>query len=377
MNDLIKYNISDDLHNDVYAIIENAQRTAITSVNNTLVIRNWLIGMRISMNNMDGTRSERYGEGIIEKLSEELTDKYGKGFDKRSLYRYVQFYQMYPEIVGTVTPQSRLSDKKENVGTVTPQSGQYSIFIEDRRFLSWSHYERLLQVSDSAARLWYEKEALEQSWSVRTLRRNISTQYYERILLSTDKSSVEQEMIEKTSPYQQKYEFLRNPIIADFLGMEENRVYLESELEKNIIENLEKFMMELGKGFAFVERQQRIHTDKEDYYIDLVFYNFILKCFVLMDLKIGRITHQDIGQMDMYVRMYDELRKQPDDNPTLGIVLCSETDEDIARYSVLHGNEQLFASKYRLCLPTEDQLRAEIEAQKEIFYMQHPELDRK
>lgn len=333
--------------------------------------------MRISMNNMDGTRSERYGEGIIEKLSEELTGKYGKGFDKRSLYRYVQFYQMYPEIVGTVTPQSRLSDKKENVGAVTPQSGQYSIFIENRRFLSWSHYERLLQVSDSDARLWYEKEALEQSWSVRTLRRNISTQYYERILLSTDKSSVEQEMIEKTSPYQQKYEFLRNPIIADFLGMEENREYLESELEKNIIENLEKFMMELGKGFAFVERQQRIHTDKEDYYIDLVFYNFILKCFVLIDLKIGRITHQDIGQMDMYVRMYDELRKQPDDNPTLGIVLCSETDEDIARYSVLHGNEQLFANKYRLCLPTEDQLRAEIEAQKEIFYMQHPELDRK
>ena len=377
MNDLIKYNISDDLHNDVYAIIENAQRTAITSVNNTLVIRNWLIGMRISINNMDGNRSERYGEGIIEKLSEELTGKYGKGFDKRSLYRYVQFYQMYPEIVGTVTPQSMLSDKKENVGAVTPQSGQYSIFIENRRFLSWSHYERLLQVSDSDARLWYEKEALEQSWSVRTLRRNISTQYYERILLSTDKSSVEQEMIEKTSPYQQKYEFLRNPIIADFLGMEENRVYLESELEKNIIENLEKFMMELGKGFAFVERQQRIHTDKEDYYIDLVFYNFILKCFVLIDLKIGRITHQDIGQMDMYVRMYDELRKQPDDNPTLGIVLCSETDEDIARYSVLHGNEQLFASKYRLCLPTEDQLRAEIEAQKEIFYMQHPELDRK
>ena len=293
MNDLIKYNISDDLHNDVYAIIENAQRTAITSVNNTLVIRNWLIGMRISINNMDGTRSERYGEGIIEKLSEELTGKYGKGFDKRSLYRYVQFYQMYPEIVGTVPPQSRLSDKKENVGTSTPQSGQYSIFIEDRRFLSWSHYERLLQVSDSAARLWYEKEALEQSWSVRTLRRNISTQYYERILLSTDKSSVEQEMIEKTSPYQQKYEFLRNPIIADFLGMEENREYLESELEKNIIENLEKFMMELGKGFAFVERQQRIHTDKEDYYIDLVFYNFILKCFVLIDLKIGKETRYD------------------------------------------------------------------------------------
>ena len=181
-------------------------------------------------------------------------------------------------------------------------------------------------------------------------------------------------MQNKTSPYQQKYEFLRNPVIADFLGMEENRDYHEKQLEKNIIRNLEKFMMELGKGFAFVERQQRIHTDKEDYYIDLVFYNFILKCFVLIDLKMGKITHQDVGQMDMYVRMYDDLRKQADDNPTLGIVLCAETDEDIARYSVLHGNEQLFASKYRLCLPTEEQLRAEIEAQKTIFYAQHPEL---
>ena len=263
------------------------------------------------------------------------------------------------------------------MGTTTPQSGEHAMIVKGRRILTWSHYERLLQVSDTTARAWYEKEAIEQSWSVKTLRRNISTQYYDRMLLSTDKDSVKLEMQEKTNPYQNKYEFLRNPIIADFLGMEENREYLESELEKNIIANLEKFMMELGKGFAFVERQQRIHTEKEDYYIDLVFYNFILKCFVLIDLKIEKITHQDVGQMDMYVRMYDELKKQPEDNPTLGIVLCSETDEDIARYSVLQGNEQLFASKYRLCLPTEEQLRAEIDAQKEIFYMQHPELDRK
>ncbi len=310
---------------------------------------------------MSGTRSERYGEGIISELADELTQKYGKGFDKRSLYRYVQFYQSYPEIVGSASPQS----------------GEHAMIVKGKRILTWSHYERLLQVLDTTARAWYEKEAIEQSWSVKTLRRNISTQYYDRMLLSTDKDSVRLEMQEKTNPYQNRYEFLRNPIIADFLGMEEDREYLESELEKNIIENLEKFMMELGKGFAFVERQQRVHTDKEDYYIDLVFYNFILKCFVLLDLKIGKITHQDVGQMDMYVRMYDELRKQPEDNPTLGIVLCSETDEDIARYSVLQGNEQLFASKYRLCLPTEEQLRAEIDAQKEIFYMQHPELDKK
>ena len=377
MNELIEYNMSDDLQKDLHCIIENAQQSAIATVNTVLVLRNWLLGMRISTENMDGTRAERYGEHIIPELSEELTRKYGKGFDKRSLYRYVQFYQTYPEIVGTVTPQSDSSLKTEIVGTTTPQSGEYATIDKNRKILKWSHYERLLQVSDPAVRNWYEKEAIEQSWSVRTLRRNISTQYYDRMLLSSDKSSVETEMKEKTNPYQKKYEFLRNPIIADFLGMEENRDYLESELEKNIIKNLEKFMMELGKGFAFVERQQRIHTEKEDYYIDLVFYNFILKCFVLIDLKIGKISHQDVGQMDMYVRMYDDLRKRPDDNPTLGIVLCSETDEDIARYSVLHGNEQLFASKYRLCLPTEEQLRAEIEAQKEIFYMQHPEMENK
>lgn len=377
MNELIEYNMSDDLQKDLHCIIENAQQSAIATVNTVLVLRNWLLGMRISTENMDGTRAERYGEHIIPELSEELTRKYGKGFDKRSLYRYVQFYQTYPEIVGTVTPQSDSSLNTEIVGTTTPQSGEYATIDKNRKILTWSHYERLLQVSDPAVRNWYEKEAIEQSWSVRTLRRNISTQYYDRMLLSSDKSSVETEMKEKTNPYQKKYEFLRNPIIADFLGMEENRDYLESELEKNIIKNLEKFMMELGKGFAFVERQQRIHTEKEDYYIDLVFYNFILKCFVLIDLKIGKISHQDVGQMDMYVRMYDDLRKRPDDNPTLGIVLCSETDEDIARYSVLHGNEQLFASKYRLCLPTEEQLRAEIEAQKEIFYMQHPEMENK
>lgn len=377
MNELIEYNMSDDLQKDLYGIIENAQQTAIVSVNSVLVIRNWLIGMRISREKMSGTRSERYGEGIISELADELTQKYGKGFDKRSLYRYVQFYQSYPEIVGLMTSQSDDLENSGIVGTSTPQSREHAMIVKGRRILTWSHYERLLQVSDATARAWYEKEAIEQSWSVKTLRRNISTQYYDRMLLSTDKDSVKLEMQEKTNPFQNKYEFLRNPIIADFLGMEENREYLESELEKNIIANLEKFMMELGKGFAFVERQQRIHTEKEDYYIDLVFYNFILKCFVLIDLKIGKITHQDVGQMDMYVRMYDELRKQPEDNPTLGIVLCSETDEDIARYSVLQGNEQLFASKYRLCLPTEEQLRAEIDAQKEIFYMQHPELDKK
>jgi predicted nuclease of restriction endonuclease-like (RecB) superfamily len=226
-------------------------------------------------------------------------------------------------------------------------------------------------VNDEVARSWYEKEAYEQTWSVRTLQRNIDTQYYYRLLKSQKKDLVEQEMIEKTSDYQNdKLEFIKNPVIAEFLGLSSNTDFTETDLEKCIISNMQKFLMELGKGYAFVARQQHIRTEKEDYYIDLVFYNYILKCFVLIDLKTDRITHQDVGQMDMYIRMYDELKKASDDNPTLGIVMSTETDEDIARYSILHGNEQLFATKYKLYLPTEEELREEIETQKTMFYLQ-------
>lgn len=214
--------------------------------------------------------------------------------------------------------------------------------------LSWSHYRTLLQVHDEVARKWYEKEAYEQTWSVRTLQRNIDTQYYYRLLQSGEKESVMQEMLEKNYNYQQdKFEFIKNPVVVEFLGLTPDASFNETDLETSIISNLQKFLMELGKGYAFVARQQHIHTEKQDYFIDLVFYNYILKCFVLIDLKTSRITHQDVGQMDMYIRMYDELKKSADDNPTLGIVLCSQTDEDIARYSILHGNEQLFASKYQ------------------------------
>ena len=181
-------------------------------------------------------------------------------------------------------------------------------------------------------------------------------------------------MQQLTASYQQdKLEYLKNPVIAEFLCLSSNIDMTETQLESAILSNLQKFLMELGKGYAFVARQQHIHTEKQDYYIDLVFYNYILKCFVLIDLKTGKITHQDVGQMDMYIRMYDELKRSEGDNPTLGIVLCSETDEDIARYSVMHGSEQLFASKYKLYLPTEEELRAEIEAQKAIFYLQQEE----
>ena len=209
---------------------------------------------------------------------------------------------------------------------------------------------------------------------MRTLQRNINTQYYYRILQSQHKELVEREMLEKTSGFQNdKLEFVKNPVIAEFLGLSSNTDFTETDLETSIISNIQKFLMEMGKGYAFVARQQHIKTEKEDYFIDLVFYNYILKCFILIDLKTGKITHQDVGQMDMYIRMYDELKKGTDDNPTLGIVLCTETDEDIARYSVLHGNEQLFASKYKLYLPTEEELRKEIEIQKTMFYLQQKE----
>ncbi len=232
----------------------------------------------------------------------------------------------------------------------------------------------LLQVKDSKARAWYEKEAWEQTWNVRTLQRNVSSQYYYRMLQTQKQELVEKEMKETTAEYQSnKLEFIKNPVVAEFLGLASNTDFTESDLEKSILTNLQKFLMELGKGYAFVARQQHIHTEKQEYFIDLVFYNYILKCFVLIDLKTQKITHQDVGQMDMYIRMYDELKRSEGDNPTIGIVLCSETDEDIARYSVMHGNEQLFASKYKLYLPTEDELREEIETQKMMFYLQQKE----
>lgn len=263
--------------------------------------------------------------------------------------QFYSFYRYFPEIFHTPCGKSE-------------------------RILSWSHYRCLIQVKDEKARNWYEKESYEQTWSVRTLQRNINTQYYHRILQSQNKELVEQEMNDKTSAFQNdKLEFIKNPVIAEFLGLSSNIDLTETELEASIISNIQKFLMELGKGYAFVARQQHIKTEKEDYFIDLVFYNYILKCFVLIDLKTNKITHQDVGQMDMYIRMYDELKKSTDDNPTLGIVLCTETDEDIARYSILHGNEQLFASKYKLYLPTEEELRNEIETQKALFYLQQQE----
>lgn len=343
------YYKSDDIVNDIQEIIEASQKSAYHVVDTILLKRNWLIGYRIAEETLSGGERAEYGAQVIKKLSKELTAKYGKGYTKTNLYSFYSFYKYFPEIFHS-------------------PSGKFE------RLLSWTHYRILLQVKDDVARAWYEKEAYEQTWSVRTLQRNVNTQYYYRILQSQNKELVEKEMLEKTVEYQNnKLEFIKNPVIAEFLGLSSNLSFTETELESCIISNIQSFLMELGKGYAFVARQQHIKTEKEDYFIDLVFYNYLMKCFVLVDLKTGKITHQDVGQMDMYVRMYDELKKAADDNPTLGVVMCTETDEDIARYSVLHGNEQLFATKYKLYLPTEQELRAEIENQKAMFYLQQKE----
>ncbi len=341
----LAYSQGKDLLADARAIIEAARAGAYRAVNVALVQRNWLLGKRIAEEELKGEERAEYGKQVIGVLAARLTEEYGKGFDAPSLYKFVEFYRAFPIL-----------------DSLTLKSGGV---------LSWTHYVKLLQVKNAEARDWYKEEAGAETWSVRTLQRNISSQYYERTLLSQSKGAVKAEMRRLTAPLQDRLEFVKNPVVAEFLGLAPRTDFTESDLETRILDNLGTFLMELGKGYAFVARQQRIHTEKEDYYVDLVFYNYLLKCFVLIDLKTSKISHQDVGQMDMYVRMFDERRRGEGDNPTLGIVLCADTDSDVARYSVLRGSEQLFASKYKLMLPSEEELRAEIEAQKAIFEAQH------
>ncbi len=336
----------DVLYSRASSVIEHARETAYRQVNEALVKRNWELGKLIAEEELNGQDRAIYGASIIKGLSKRLTVTYGKGFTKTNLYSFTNFYQMFPKIFHTACGKSPI-------------------------LLSWSHYRTLIQELNSNARAWYEQEAMQQNWGVRTLQRNVSSQYYYRIVASQRKGLVEKEMLELTASLQNPdpTEFIKNPVIGEFLGFTADSAYRESELEQAIIDNLEKFLLEMGKGFAFVARQQHIHTEKKDYFIDLVFYNYILKCFVLIDLKTSAIEHQDVGQMDMYVRMYDERQRGKDDNPTIGILLCDDTDEDIARYSVLHDNDHLFMAKYMLYLPSPEQLRAEIERQKTIFFL--------
>lgn len=345
---------------DSCVIIEQAKHSAYKAVNETLIKRNWLLGMRIQHEVLKGRRAE-YGEQIIAKLATDLAKKYGRGFSKSNLYQFVSFYVSHPNFFQSPTGQSEIVIDENIFQSVTGKSPVR---------LSWTHYSITLQVEDVEARSWYENEAANEMWSTRTLQRNVSSQYYHRLLRSQNKSAVYDEMKELTKPLQDKLEYLKNPVIAEFLGFKNNTDYTESNLEQSIIDHLIQFLMELGKGFAFVDRQKHIHTEKEDYYIDLVFYNYHLRCFVLIDLKTKKLSYQDVGQMDMYVKMFDELVRPEGHNPTIGILLCADTDEDVAHYSTLCTNDQLYAAKYLTYMPTQEELRREIEQQKEFFKLQ-------
>ena len=331
--------VSNNYINEVKEILKNARQKAYTAVNSGMVEAYWEIGRRIVEEEQNGKERAEYGKEILQNLSKELTEEFGKGYSYRTLREIRQFYLMFSDF--------------EKWRTVSAK-------------LTWSHFQKVLRVSDEKARIFYLTEAAENVWSVRTLDRNISTLYYNRIVASIDKKIVENEMKDKTKKLQAE-EFIKNPVVLEFLDLPTNMSYTESQLEKALTDDIQKFMMELGKGFAFVERQQHIRTENSDFYIDLVFYNYILKCFVIVELKTGKLTHQDIGQLDMYVRMYDDLKKQENDNPTIGLLLCTDTDRTIIKYSVLNDNKNLFASKYINYLPSEEELINEIERQKVLF----------
>lgn len=316
-------------------IIEQARGHVRQSVNSAMVLSYWEIGRLIVEHEQQGQARAAYGKRQLDELSARLSARFGKGFDPSNL-RYMRlFYKAFP-IRDTV-----------------------------RHELSWSHYRSLARVEDPQARQWYAQEAIGQNWSSRALERQIGVLYYERLLSSKDKALVQAEAAEKTALIAETTkDFLRDPYILDFLNLQD-KTYQESTLEQAIIDNLQGFLLELGKGFAFVERQQRIRFQDEDFYIDLVFYNYKLKCFLLVDLKLGKLNHQDVGQMDTYVRLYDERIRSADDNPTIGLLLCSEKSEAVAKYSVLADQQQLFAAKYLPYLPSVEELQRELERERQ------------
>lgn len=322
---------------EIKQILAQARQKTYTAINAAMVEAYWKIGERIVLEEQNGKERAAYGEHILKELSKALTVELGKGFSYANLRNFRQFYLTYPD-----------------------ESICYILCSK----LTWSHNRLIMRIESAAARKYYLDEAAQQQWSVRTLERNINTFYYQRLLTTQIDASYEQAETMNIN------DFVKDPYVFEFLKIEPSYRINEQELEGKLIDNLQHFLMELGKGFSFVGRQQRISTETSHFYIDLVFYNYLLKCFVVIDLKTTKLTHQDIGQLDMYVRMYDDLKRQADDNPTIGILLCTETDKTIAKYSVLSENKNLFATKYLPFLPTEQELINEIERQKLILKLQ-------
>ncbi|MFT7387157.1 MAG: putative nuclease of restriction endonuclease-like (RecB) superfamily [Candidatus Endobugula sp.] len=324
------------LYEQISTLVEQSRQQVQQTVNTTMVQTYWQIGCLIVEGEQQGERRAAYGKQQLANLSERLRQRFGKGFDVTNLRNMRRFYQLFP-----IRDAVRLE-------------------------LSWTHYRILMRIENPKAREWYAQETINQHWGVRALERQIGVLYYERLLSSKDKATVESEAQEKTQALAESpKDYLRDPYILDFLNLDD-RAYQEKDLEAGIITNLQFFLLELGKGFAFVERQQRIRTEDQDFYIDLVFYNYKLNCFLLIDLKIGKLNHQDVGQMDSYVRIYDQHKKEPNDNPTIGLILCSQKSEAVVKYSVLTDNEQLFAAKYKPYLPSEEELKRELQREREL-----------
>ncbi len=337
--------LQNNIVNDIRRIIDESRYAAFGAVNSIAVQTYWNIGKKIVEEEQHGQDRADYGKRLIRQLSDELTKEYGNAFSKRNLDYYRKFYICFRD---------------------------YEIVNACVHNLTWTHFRRVLAVASQESREWYIREASEQQWSTRELDRNISTQYYERLLSNQRKGlPLNKTISEKADPL----EYIKSPVVAEFLGFHNNSDYNESQLEQALIDNLEKFIMELGKGFAFVERQKHIVTETGDFYIDLVFYNYRMKCFVLFELKTHKLSHQDIGQIDMYVRMYDDTIKDENDNPTVGVLLCTDTDSTIAKYSVLNDNDRLFAAKYMAFMPTQEELQQEIERQKQFFISTHSKME--
>ena len=320
--------IANVLATKIENIIRESRRSAYRAIDFTMVMAYWNIGKVIVEDELHWKRAE-YGKNILKNISKRLTKEFGKGFDERELRKMCQFYKCF-EIRDSLRPE-----------------------------LSWTHYRRLISIENQEARIWYMNEAANSVWSTRQLDRQISTLYYDRLLGSHDKKIITDEAEEKLQKIIPE-DIIKDPYILEFLNLKDYPALRESDIEKSLINNLQDFLMELGNGFCFVARQKRMRFEDEDFYVDLVFYNSIIKCYVLIDLKLGKLTHQDVGQMDSYIRMFDALTKQDDDNPTIGLILCSEKNEAIAKYSVLNDAKQIFASKYKLTLPTEEDLQTEL-----------------
>ena len=320
------------LYDDIRAIIINTRNTIYKAVNTGILEANWKIGRRIVEEEQAGASRAEYGQRVINDLAEKLSVEFGRGFDARELRRYRQFYLLFPKW-----------------DALRPE-------------LTWTHYRTLIRVENERARLYYMNEAALQNWSTRALDSQIERLTYERILSSQNQLIVkEAEDAASRQAQLTPADIIKDPYVLDFLGIPSGVNFYEKDLEKALIDNLQQFLLELGRGFSFVSRQYRFKTDNENYYVDLVFYNFILKCFVLIDLKVGKLTYQDIGQMDFYTRYFEENIRTETDNPTIGIVLCTERDNTIVKYSVMNDSNQLFASKYKLYLPTEEELINELE----------------